>query len=261
MPTPEPRTAPLKGEALWQLFERTPRPPGTHLGSPFVAHEEFRRARIQGLADGHAYGREVLAPVFVLHMLPTELQARHLDLASLREELRSARRFLTHGFSDSRYNVDGLAYVAESFVSSGPEPLPLRGAVQWFRSGGLELADAACVTSPGAFGYTRPVLPIDGLVQALTADLPYAIRLLREHCELEGDLVVSAALIGMQGVPFATPMSGAAPHGPGVDRPLVLAPWYRIDPGADGTGVLRQLGEVLWQSAGLARAGLEGAEG
>lgn len=193
--------------------------------------------------------------------LPTELQARHLDLASLREALRTAHRFPTHALSDSRYNVDGLAYVAESFISSGPEPLPLRGAVQWFRSGGLEFADAACVTSHGAFGYTRPVLPIDVLVQALTADLPYAIRLLREHCGFEGGLVVSAALIGMQGVPFVPRMGGAVPHGPGVDRPLVLAPWYRIDPGADGTVVLRQLGEVLWQSAGLARAGLEVTEG
>jgi hypothetical protein len=124
--------------------------------------------------------------------------------------------------------------------------------VQWFRFGGLEVYSAKLVSHPSEHGqYRVPLLATDILADVVLRGTVEAIAVLRSVVGVTTPLALSAALVGMRDVHFATRHWAAHTEPVGVAE--MLTPWVTAE-STDSADAVRRVADVIWQSAGYPEA-------
>jgi hypothetical protein len=125
--------------------------------------------------------------------------------------------------------------------------------VQWFRFGGLEIYSENLVTLPSEHGqYRVPLLATDLLADIVLRGAVEAIDVLRSVVGVTTPFALSAALIGMRDVHFATRHWGAHTEAVGVAE--ALTPWVTTDSTDLADVAVRRVADVIWQAAGYSGA-------
>jgi hypothetical protein len=214
--------------------------PATERRALLVDLESFRRSRITKAVGIEPTPR---LPTLLFHDLPVDGLNDIRSLASLPEYLRKSDPF--HGTIGwpRRYNADGYS---QDNGDGNSRPLD---QVQWFRFGGFEVYSANLVTHPSEHGqYRVPFLATELLADIVLRGTVEALGVLRSVVGVATPFALSAALIGMRDVHFATRHWAA--HSEPIGSAEVLTPWVTTESTDSAEAAVRQVADVIWQSAG-----------
>lgn len=231
----------------------------TELRAAFVGSEglrerirAFRDGRFAHVVSGQSPMRTFLAPAVVVHVLPVgggftsaDLDPRRIDSNWMLLN-REGEAFELVRSPVERPNLDGLLIYSPSYderVGGSPS------YIQVFRNGGAEFVVALCGFKDGGL---VPATWINGPeTEAQILDIVGNARSFRQAMGLAGPVVVSVALLRVNGLPFGTErLVMQFGRGRTFDRDVVVLPDVLLDVDADLHSTLRVVFDALWQAAG-----------
>lgn len=215
--------------------------------SPWLTQEEllfhrmvtFHRERVQLISTG---GPPVLKPnarILIVHLIPQECVEKRslLDAAKLKNH---GRHIWPLGSDEgkTRFNVDGLMTFADQ---EG-----IGAYSQLFRDGRLESLTANAAREKGQLLLFQDKIWERGIFQLVSVYLKFC-----KEVGLQPPIWLFAALIGCEGVRFATDSRFDDPSEYAIDRTPAFLPEIKIESlDINPATVLRPLCDAMWQSAG-----------
>lgn len=231
----------------------------TELRAAFVGSEAvrdriraFRDGRFAQVISGQSAMKTFASPTVVVHVLPvggaftsTDLDARRID-ANWMLLNREGELFQLVYSAVERPNLDGLLIYSPDYEErTGGSP----SYIQVFRNGGVEFVEALYCFKDHQL---VPATWINGdQAEAQILDIIGNARSFRHTMGLAGPVVVSVALVRVNGLPFGTErLFMQFGRGRTFDREVVVLPDVLLDDDADLHTTLRVIFDSLWQAAG-----------